>query len=73
MATVLVINSWAGRREIPIEILGETRTKFRVKLLADALIPVRRHRVAGDVLLVPKHAVRRDDTPHPMPPADGGK
>ena len=63
MAAYLVLDSWAGRERIPVEIVGETPKKYRVKLLADALLPSRRHCSAGDVVLVPRSAVRQDTGP----------
>ena len=60
MAAYLVLDSWAGRERIPVEIVGETPKRYRVRLLADALLPSRRHCAAGDVVLVPRYAVRVD-------------
>jgi len=58
MAAFLFLDSWAGRQRVACEILAETPKKYRVKLLADALLPGGRHRAAGDVVLVPRYAVR---------------
>jgi len=59
----MAINSWAGLVYHRCKVLGETKTKYRVRLLDDTLLPGGRHQKAGDVVLVPKHAVR--DAPVP--------
>lgn len=46
------LEGWAWRTEIPVEIIGETPKRTRVRFLKTAY----RWR-AGDVALVPKHAV----------------
>lgn len=61
MAAYLVLDSWAGRERIPVEIVGETPKRYRIKLLADALLPSRRHCKAGDIVLVPHFAVRQEE------------
>ena len=54
----LLLNSWAGLMRVPVEIVGETPMRYRVKLLKDALMPNRIGLIAsGSVKLVPKHAV----------------
>ncbi len=58
MTHVLVLDSWAGRQQIPVEIVESTTKKYRVRLIADTLLPGGRHRKAGDMVLVPKYAVR---------------
>jgi len=58
MTAVLVLDSWAGRERIPVEIVGETPKRYRVKLLAACLLPSRRRVEAGAVVLVPRYAVR---------------
>lgn len=57
MQASLLLDSWAGRREVPIEVLGETPKRYRVRLLSDAMLPRRGHIQAGEIVLVPKHAV----------------
>lgn len=56
----ILIEGWAGRDEIPGEIVGETASRYRVKLLRDARLPGGRDCSAGDVRLIPKSAVRID-------------
>ena len=55
---ILVLDGWAGRERIPCEVIGETPKRYRIKLLADAQLPSRRSCWAGDVVLVPKYAVK---------------
>ncbi len=58
MAT-LEIDGWAGRTSHPIEVIGETPTRYRVRLIEDTRLPGRyRQGAKGDVVLVPKYAVR---------------
>jgi hypothetical protein len=54
----LVLDGWAGRQRIPCEVIGETPKRYRIKLLQDALLPSRRQCKAGDVVLVPRYAVK---------------
>ena len=55
----LLLDGWAGRSEHPVEVVEETPKRYRVKLLCDVRLPSRREGKAGDVVLVPKHAIRR--------------
>ena len=56
----LLMDDWAGRHSVECEVIGETPKRYRIKLQQDALLPSRRHCKAGDVVLVPKYAVRLD-------------
>lgn len=58
-AAVLVLNTYAGRREHPIEVVGETPKKYRVKILDEKSFPLPGKKTAnpGEVVLVPKDAV----------------
>lgn len=58
---VLALHGWHGRVEVSVRVLYATPTKYRVRLLADALLPGGRRRKNGDVVLVPRTAVRLDD------------
>jgi len=60
----IATNSWADRLHHPCEIIGETRTRYRVRLLEEALLPGGRRGKTGDVVLVPKYAVP-DHHSHP--------
>lgn len=56
----IVTEGWAGISKIPVEVLSETRKKYRVKLLTDCPLPGRnRSGKAGQVILVPKDVFRR--------------
>lgn len=54
----LLLNSWAGQKRVPVEKLGVSRTKYRVKLLCECRLPNQRWYKAGDTAWVPKTAVR---------------
>jgi len=56
---VLCMDGWAGRIEVPITIVGETKTRYRVILGRDCRLPGRwRYGTAGETVLVPKYAIR---------------
>jgi len=57
---LLRLDSWAGRREIPCEILKETPHRFLVRLGEDCLLPGGRQVTKGQDVYVPKDAIRRD-------------
>lgn len=59
MTPSLALDGWAGIRHIPVEILGETPKRYRVRLCNDARLPGGREKKKGDVVLVPKTAIRR--------------
>jgi putative DNA primase/helicase len=56
---VLRLDSWAGRREVPCEILKETPHRFVVRLGEDCLLPGGRQATKGQEVYVPKDAVER--------------
>ena len=58
----LLLDGWAGRSEHLVEVIGETPKRYRVELLCDVRLPSRREGKAGDVVLVPKHAIKMDDS-----------
>lgn len=58
----LHFNDWAGRRSYPVTVVGETPKKYRIR----AEVVSFKHPSAGivkpgDVVLVPKYAVTRDE------------
>jgi hypothetical protein len=57
---LLRLDSWAGRRDIPCEILKETPHRFLVRLREDCLLPGGRQAIKGQDVYVPKEAIRRD-------------
>jgi hypothetical protein len=59
----ICVDSWAGRREFPCEIMGETKTKYVCQMLGDGVLP-RKHVRLGDVVKVPKRAVRIETPDH---------
>lgn len=58
-ATFLVLDTWAGRRYYPVELVGQTPTKSRVRILTPGgvMLPGRRYVNCGETVLVPTHAV----------------
>ena len=55
----LGLQTWGGLRFYPVEVIGETRTKYRVRVHAAQIrLPGRRIARAGDEVLVPRYAVR---------------
>jgi len=54
---VLRMDGWAGRREIPCEILKETPHRFLVRLGEDCVLPRGREATKGQEVYVPKDAV----------------
>lgn len=60
---VLCMDSWAGRAEVPVTIIGETPKRYRVILGRDCRLPGRgRFGTKGQAVLVPKAAVRLDES-----------
>lgn len=55
----IVLDTWAGRRYYPVDVIGETPKKTRVRILAagGVMLPGRRYVQYGEEVLVPKHAV----------------
>ena len=54
----IMMDGWSGIHKEPVEIVGETPKRYRVKLLTDTRLPGRnKSGKAGDVILVPKTAV----------------
>ena len=61
---LLMIQSWAGLLKYPVEIVGETPKKYRIKwILEESFVPPKSGtvRFKGDIFLVPKHAVKVKD------------
>jgi hypothetical protein len=54
---MLHLDTWAGRRAYPVEIIRETRTRYLVRLKADCP-----RGYTGDELYVPKYAVTKEVT-----------
>lgn len=57
---VLRLDGWAGRTDVPVQVVGETSKRYRIKLMHDTRLPGRREGRAGDVVLVPKYAIGRN-------------
>lgn len=61
----LVLNTYAGRRNYPVLITGETPKKFRIKILSEhgVMLPGRKFVNYNDVVLVPKSDIIENDQP----------
>lgn len=57
MSDFLMLDTWAGRQLIPVDIVGETRKRYRVRLRENVLLPNKRSTDRGKVVLVPKTAI----------------
>ena len=58
MSALLHTDGWAGRAAVPVEVVGRTAKRVRVRLLEDAKLPGRsRDGKVGDEILVPAYAV----------------
>jgi hypothetical protein len=58
---VLCLEGWAGRREIPCEILRETLHRLVIRLEAECLLQSGRRGTKGQQPKVPKYAIRREE------------
>lgn len=63
MGYKLVLDTYAGRMRHPVEVIGETPKRYRVRILESGgvMLPGRRYMLCGEEVLVPKYAVRFDD------------
>jgi hypothetical protein len=55
----VAVNTWAGRREYAVDVVGETKTRYRVRARQDMSLPGNRYFYEGQVFLVPKSAVSK--------------
>mgnify|MGYP000893478069 CR=1 FL=1 len=51
------LDSWAGRQEITVQVVGETAKRYRIRAVVPTKLP-RRVLEKGEETLVPKRAVR---------------
>lgn len=56
-AALVLVDGWAGRREIPCMVVGETAARYRVKFEKEVCLPGR-VLAPRQIALVPKFAVR---------------
>jgi len=62
METFIATQGWAGLDYIPVEVVKETPKSVRVRLLRDCRLPGRyRHGKKGEIIMVPKTALRRKE------------
>lgn len=56
---LLCTNSYAGRREQPVLVVGETPKRYRIQAIERTRMPGRcRWLYAGELALVPKSAIK---------------
>lgn len=56
---LLLLEGWEGRTETPVEVVGCTKKKYRIRAITRTRLAGRyRWLAAGETTLVPKHAVR---------------
>lgn len=56
---LLLLEGWEGRTETPVEVVGQTAKKFRIRAITETKLAGRYRWLAdGETALVPKHAVR---------------
>ena len=68
-SAILVLEGYAGRREHPCEIVGETAQRYRIQVRQRTpLAGANRWLQPGETALVPKHAVRLDQAAEKAPP-----
>lgn len=54
----LCMDGWAGFHKEPVEVIGETSKRYRIRLLKDCRLPGRlREGKKGQEILVPKYAI----------------
>lgn len=53
----LHLQGWHGKSKHPVEIIGETPKRIRVRMCEKVNLPSRRVADVGAVVLVPKYAV----------------
>lgn len=58
-SAVLLVNSYAGHREIPITVIDQTNRSYHCELITDAMLPGRNNfRKKGYRFYAPKECVR---------------
>lgn len=56
----LCVNTWAGRREYPVEIVKETAKRYKIRMRGNEILPGKRIPCKGDEVFVPKYAIRKE-------------
>lgn len=57
--TYLCVDTWAGRREYPVEIVKETAKRYKVRLNGNEILPGNRVEPKGTEIYVPKYAIKQ--------------
>jgi hypothetical protein len=62
MQAYLCLDTWAGRREYPVDIVRETPKRYKVRLNGNEVLPGNRVPCKGDEVYVPKYAIKFQET-----------
>jgi hypothetical protein len=54
----LALTGWHGFTRHPVEVVGHTKKRVRIRLGSNVRLPGARDRRAGDIVLVPPYALR---------------
>jgi len=54
---VVCLDGWAGRRSVPVEVVGETPKRYLVRFLEATTLPHVGAAAIGEERLVPKYSV----------------
>lgn len=58
LRTVLCLNGWYGYAELPVEVVGETAKRYRIRSDKPINLPDRQL-MPGETALVPKYAIKQ--------------
>ena len=61
--TYLCVDTWAGRREYPVEVVKETAKSYKIRLNGNEILPGRRVGRRGQEVYVPKYAIKHTASP----------
>ncbi len=67
MGNYLRICGWSGCARIPVTVVGETASEFRIEAVENTFLPGRGTLKRGQTAYVPKTAVRLDAGEAPVP------
>jgi hypothetical protein len=60
MQAYLCVDTWAGRREYPVEVVKETEKRYKIRLNGNEILPGDRVEPKGTEIYVPKYAIKVD-------------
>jgi hypothetical protein len=71
MGSYLRVCGWSGCEKIPVTVIGETASEFRIEAVENTFLPGRGTLKKGQSAYVPKTAVRLDAGETHLPLASG--